>query len=232
MERHTAKADDGPLGRGYGDSCGAAHGLELIGERWALLVVRELMLSPKRFTDLRAGLPGLSANVLTQRLEKLEAVGIVERRELPPPAGRAYALTPWGMEAEPVILELGRWAARSPLHDAGQDLSATSLVLSMRTMFRPEQAAGLSLVVAFRVGRETFRATVADGTLSVGPGTADGAAATFVGSAPAVAGALYAGRALADVLADGDLAVTGDVEAARSYLGLFSLPPKVGADAT
>lgn len=221
--------DDALLGRGYGDSCGAAHGLELVGERWALLVMRELMLSPKRFTDLRAGLPGISANVLTQRLEKLEAVGIVERRELPPPAGKAYALTPWGLEAEPILRELGRWAARSPRHDATQDFSAASLVLSMRTMFRPERASGLTLVVAFRVGREVFRAVVAGGELAVGPGSADGAAATFVGSPAAIAAALYA-LPLEAVLANGDLVVTGDRAAAQSYLSLFALPPKVGEE--
>ena len=122
-------------GRIYNDACGTAHGLELIGERWALLVVRELMLGPKRFGDLKADLLGISANVLTQRLERLEANGIVTRRKLPPPASvQVYDLTDWGREAEPIIMTLGRWAARSPGHDPTLPLSGVSMMLSLRTM--------------------------------------------------------------------------------------------------
>src|SRR5215204_4140654 len=85
--------------RTYDDGCAAAHALDLIGERWALLVVRELLLGPKRFTDLRAGLPNASPNVLAQRLRELEAAGIVRRRKLPPPAAsRVYELTEWGQD--------------------------------------------------------------------------------------------------------------------------------------
>src|SRR5436190_12492610 len=105
-----------PERRSYGDSCGIARALDLIGERWALLVVRELVLGPKRFTDLRAGLPNLSADVLAQRLRELDQAGIVRRRKLPPPAGvKVYELTHWGLELEPVLLDLGRWGSRSPL---------------------------------------------------------------------------------------------------------------------
>src|SRR3954464_7006515 len=100
--------------RSYEDACGAAHALDLIGERWALLVMRELMLGPKRFSDLRSDLPGISANVLTQRLEGLGASALLARRRLPPPAStQVYELTPWGYEAEPIVQSLGRWAARS-----------------------------------------------------------------------------------------------------------------------
>jgi len=100
--------------RRYDDACGTAHALDLIGERWALLVMRELMLGPKRFGDIRADLPGISANTLTQRLEGLEASGLVVRRRLPPPASaQVYELTRWGYEAEPIVQTLGRWAARS-----------------------------------------------------------------------------------------------------------------------
>ena len=110
-ERESETTD--PIGWSYNDACGAAHALDLVGERWTLLAMRELMMGPKRFTDLRASLPGISANVLTQRLTKLEAVGVVERVTLPPPAGRAYQLTPWGYEARPIFMVLGRWG--SPL---------------------------------------------------------------------------------------------------------------------
>ena len=101
--------------RSYDDGCAGAHALDLIGERWALLIVRELLLGPKRFTDLRTGLPGISPNVLSQRLEELERVAVVRRRKLAPPAGAwVYELTDWGKELGPIIIEPGRWGARFP----------------------------------------------------------------------------------------------------------------------
>src|SRR3954464_3984245 len=101
--------------RSYVDGCAGAHALNVVGERWALLVVRELLLGPKRFTDLRAALPGLSSNILTQRLLDLEGAAVLRRRRLAPPAAASvYELTDWGRELETVIVELGRWGARSP----------------------------------------------------------------------------------------------------------------------
>ena len=140
--------DDRILGmairRTYADGCAAAHALDLVGERWALLVVRELLLGPKRFTDLRAGLPNASPNVLAQRLRELEGAGVVRRRKLPPPAAsRVYELTDWGMELEPVITRLGRWGARSPSKPRDAALGVDSLILSLRTMFDPRAADGL-----------------------------------------------------------------------------------------
>src|ERR1041384_3799854 len=130
--------------RSYEDACAAAHALDLVGERWALLVMRELMLGPKRFSDLRADLPGISANVLTQRLEGLEAAGsVVPRRPPPPPRVQVYELPPWGYESEPIFQALGRWAARSPTHDPSLPLSAVSLLLSFRTMLDPARARGI-----------------------------------------------------------------------------------------
>ena len=122
--------------RWYDDACGTALGLELVGERWSLLIVRELMFGGRRFSELRAGLPGISANILTLRLEGLERVGIVQRRMLAPPASvQIYELTSWGYEAEIVLQELGRWATRSPLHDPTLPLSSASIIMSFRTMY-------------------------------------------------------------------------------------------------
>ena len=105
--------------------------------------MRELMFGPKRFSDLRAGLPGISANVLTQRLEGLEASGLVVRRKLPPPsAANVYELTEWGYESEPIFQVLGRWASRSPAHDPSLPFSAASLLLSLRTMLDPAPGRG------------------------------------------------------------------------------------------
>ena len=146
--------------RVYEDACGAAHALELVGDRWALLVIRELLLGPKRFGDLRAGLPGISANVLTQRLEELEANAVVMRRKLPPPASAwVYDLTPWGQEAEEIVKVIGRWAARSPAHDPSLPISVSSTVMSMRTMIAAYQAKDISGTLGFRLGAEEFVAT-------------------------------------------------------------------------
>src|SRR5687767_11828257 len=117
--------------RSYGDGCAIAHGLDLVGERWALLVVRELLLGPKRFTDLKKGLSNASPNVISDRLRELEQAGIVTRDTLPPPAGsRVYALTDWGRELEPTVLSLGRWAARSPALPADDPMGADSVALA------------------------------------------------------------------------------------------------------
>src|SRR5690349_22075996 len=131
--------------RSYEDACGLAHALDLIGERWAMLVLRELAYGPRRFSGLKRDLTGISANVLTQRLTELEARGLVRKTKLPPPASvQVYEATEWGLEAVPVIASLGRWAARSPLHDPTLPMSHVSLLMSMQTLISPERAKGLS----------------------------------------------------------------------------------------
>ena len=216
--------------RRYEDACGTAHALELIGERWALLVVRELMLGPKRFSDIRADLPGISANVLTQRLEGLEASGLVMKRKLPPPASvQVYELTEWGYEAEPFIQNMGRWATRSPLHDPSRPLSATSLMLSFRTMFDPGRAGDLTAAVGFRLGDETFLVSIEGGRLTAERGDPAEALVVFTGSAPAVAGVVYGGVPIAAMEAEGALTLEGDRKLAARFATLFPLPPKVGA---
>src|SRR3954452_17434821 len=142
--------------RSYGEACRFAHALDLVGERWALLVVRELMLGPKRFTDLRVGLPHASPNVLSQRLRELEDARVLRRRRLPPPAASAvYELTEWGQELEPVLQSLGRWAARSlPESDS---IKVDSFILSLRTLFVPERAADLDVTLALVLDEQPFR---------------------------------------------------------------------------
>jgi len=190
--------------------------------------MRELMLGPKRFSDLRADLPGISANVLTQRLEGLEAAGVLARRKLPPPAGaQVYELTPWGYESEPIFQALGRWAARSPRHDPSLPLSAVSLMLSFRTMFDPSRAQNLDARIGFRVGAESFLARLADGRIVVTRGQLDGADAVFTGAAPAIAAAVYGGQPLDALAAGGVLSLEGDRALAERFVTLFPLPPKV-----
>lgn len=214
--------------RSYDDACGAAHALDLVGERWALLVMRELLLGPRRFSDLRASLPGISANVLTQRLEGLEASGVVARHRLPPPgAAQVYALTAWGLECEPILQALGRWAARSPTHDPTLPLSTISLLLSLRTMLDPARAEGLDWRVGFRFGAETYLGHLAEGAFAIEAGPVEAAEAVFSGPATAMAAAIYGGVPFEALEAQGALRVEGDRPLARRFTTLFPLPPKV-----
>jgi DNA-binding HxlR family transcriptional regulator len=214
--------------RHYDDACGAAHALDLVGERWALLVIRELMLGPRRFSDLRAQLPGISANVLAQRLAGLEAAGIVARRKLPPPAAaQVYELTSWGYESEPIFLSLGRWAARSPAHDPSLPLSAVSLFLSFRTMLDPARARGIDARIGFRIGEETFLARLAKSRIEIARGEIGGADVVFTGSAPAIAAVVYGGLPLEQLCAEGLLSVTGNRALAKRFVTLFPLLPKL-----
>ncbi|MGE5534054.1 MAG: winged helix-turn-helix transcriptional regulator [Acidobacteriota bacterium] len=213
--------------RVYEDGCATAHALDLVGERWALLVMRELLLGPKRFSDLRASLPGISANVLTQRLEDLEAVSIVRRRTLPPPAAASvYELTEWGQESEELFRVIGKWAARSPLHNPKAPLSVASVVMSMRTMFSPKRAGRLSGSLGFRFGREEFVAVVDNGNFSIERGDASSADVIVTGNQNALAGAIYGGVPLKTLEKSGALAIEGDRALLERYLTLFPLPDK------
>jgi len=221
LEKATNSADTATKRRFY-DACGTAHALELIGERWALLVIRELMFGPKRFSELRAGLPGISANVLTQRLEGLEAAHIIRRRKLPPPASvQAYELTDWGYEAEPIIQVLGRWATRSPGHDPMQPLSAASLMMSFRTMFDAVRGKWINATIGFRLNGEDFVARIANGKIAIKRGDAAGADVIFAGQPKAIAAVVYGGAPLET------LDVKGDRALAARFTGLFPLPPKI-----
>ena len=218
---------DGGEKRWYDDACGTALALELIGERWALLVVRELLFGPRRFGQIRANLPGISANVLTQRLEGLEASGVVVRRRLPAPADvQVYALTDWGLEAETAIRELGLWAARSPRHDPFAFLSTASAMTSLRTLIDRRAAAGMAMTVAFVFPDDGFVARLEDGDLKVARGEAIAADVTFTGDTMALRRTIYGKHGF-----DGDdlLAVAGDRAVAQAFVDLFALPDKVGA---
>jgi DNA-binding HxlR family transcriptional regulator/putative sterol carrier protein len=211
--------------RTYDDGCAAAHALDLVGERWALLVVRELLLGPKRFTDLRSGLPHASPNVLAQRLRDLEAAGVVRRGKLPPPAAsKIYELTEWGRDLEPVIIALGRWGVRSPTKPPDAELGVDSLILSFRTMFDPDRAEGLDASYELRLGEDRFRAEVAEGRLEIERGNAEQPDATVEADAGTLAAVVYDDLELDDTLSSGDLRIKGDRAAVERFLALFPLP--------
>jgi DNA-binding HxlR family transcriptional regulator len=214
--------------RWYDDACGTALGLELLGERWSLLIVRELMFGGRRFSELRDGMPGISANILTMRLERLERVGVIQRRTLPPPASvQIYELTPWGYEADVILMELGRWAARSPLHDPTLPLSAASLLMSFRTMYSSARAKNERATIGFRFG--TDGVVIDFGPDGVRPRRAEpqGCALTIAADPMAVAAVVYGGRPIADAQVSGDVVLTGDEKLFNRFVTWFPLPEKV-----
>ncbi len=207
--------------RGYDDACGTAHGLELIGERWALLVLRELMLGPRRFSQLRADLPGLSANVLSQRLAELEERGLVRRTRLPPPASvQVYEATAWGLEAEPIVQTLGRWAARSPRHDPTLPISGVSILLSMRTMIATERARDLEAHINFRFGDDLYTGHLHSGGIEIVRGEHPSPDLAVTAEPQAWAGVLY-GKAPLDIIE-----WSGDRQLLDRVIDLYHLPPK------
>lgn len=211
--------------RAYQDGCAVAHALDLIGDRWAMPIMRELMLGPKRFTDLRASLPGISANVLTQRLEELEAASVLVRRRLPPPAAsQIYELTDWGRESEILFQVLGRWACRSPTMQPGMPMSNVSVVLSMRTMIDRSRIGDLDATIGFRFGEEEFRAVLKDGDFTIDRGPAEGADVIISGDQNALAAVVYGGQSFDDM--SPALKVEGDPALAERFVQLFPLPPK------
>lgn len=216
-------------GRWYDDACGTAFGLEVVGERWALLIVRELMLGGRRFSDIRRELPGISAKVLTERLDGLERAGVLTRQISPPPhSARLYELTEWGYQAEGVMQELGRWAARSPLHDPTMPLSPVSLMMSIRTMINREKAAQLAGNIGFVIGRDMFLAVPSGDTVAIRRASAlDEAHAIFEApAAPVLAAAFYGPAPFEELEAGAGLIVTGDRALAHSFADLLELPPK------
>ena len=204
---------------------GIPRALDRVGERWALLVVRELMLGPKRFTDLKTGLPHASPNVLAQRLRELERAGVVRKRRLPPPAAsQVYELTEWGAELEPVLVALGRWGARAPLDPECMGMSVDSHLVSLATLFDPSLVGDFEASLELRMGEDVFHVLIAGGEIDAGRGapTSPDAVLTLE---PGTLLALIHGEISVDgALDSGALALDGDREAIERFVGLFPLP--------
>jgi DNA-binding HxlR family transcriptional regulator len=210
--------------RTYGQRCAAAHALDLVGDRWALLVVRDLLLGPKRFTDLRTGLPGASPNVLSQRLRDLEEAGVVRRRRLPPPAAsRVYELTPWGHDLEPVIAALGRWGVRSPRMPRDIPMSVDSFAVALRSLFDPSRARGLDATLRLRVRDEDFTLGVSGEGLELERGEPRSPDAALAGEPESLAALVWSDAPLAS-LEEAGLTVEGDRAAVERIRGLFPYP--------
>ena len=208
----------------YDDACGLAHALDLIGERWALLVLREMMFGARRFSELKADLPGISANVLTQRLTELEARGLIRKTKLPPPASvQVYEATTWGLEVAPVIGSLGKWAARSPKHDPTLPISHVSVMLSLQTMIDPARAQGINGHLGFRLGEASYVAVLDGGRLEVERREIADCDVIFTAAPAELTAVIYGGAPLETIGAEGDMNL------AKRFITLFPLPPKAGA---
>lgn len=212
--------------RTYGDPCGIARALDVIGERWALLVVRELLLGPKRFTDLRTGLPHVGPDVLAQRLRELERAGVVRRGKLAPPAAaRVYELTDWGRQLEPVVLGLGRWGSQAPFPSDHAELGVDALVLALKTLFDPDRVDGLvGTTYELRLGEERFTVRVGDAALDASRGPATDPAATIATDPGVLQQVLWHGRPWREAVRAGELEIGGDHRAGARFLRMFPLP--------
>jgi DNA-binding HxlR family transcriptional regulator/putative sterol carrier protein len=204
-----------------------ARALDVVGERWALLVVRELLLGPKRFTDLRAGLPNSKPSVLAQRLRELEKGGIVRRRKLGPPVGsRVYELTDAGHELEPIVIALGRWGRTLPTQP-GAAHGVDSLVLALKWRFDPEVAGDLSASYGLRLAEDRFRIDVADGRIEIQRGDAEAPDAIIEASPKTLEEVIIDGRDLTEAVRSGDMRIEGDQGLASRFIGLYTAPQPV-----
>jgi DNA-binding HxlR family transcriptional regulator len=209
---------------GYGQYCGLARAVETLGERWAFLIVRDLLVAPKRFSDLQRGLPGIPNNVLTKRLDDLEQAGVIRRRVIPrPERGIAYEMTEYGRELEDILIALGRWGAKSMKEPRpGEIITTDALISALRATFRPESARGIKAAYELRVGPIVIYARVSNGKLQTGPGPIE-RRDLVIEASPAIR-ALMAGELTpADSIASGNIHVTGDEKLLETFARIFRI---------
>ncbi len=228
--------------RRYDDPCGIARALDVVGDRWALLVVRELIFGPKRFVQLRDGLHGISPNVLSQRLRELEDTGLVRRDVLAPPASVAiYELTDRGRALEPVLLELGRWGSQQEM-TSSNELSVSAVLLALKTVFQPDPFQpdpfqpdpfqpdpfqpdpSTEATVALRINGEWYRLTVNDGSIQVVQGRAERPVVTIETDVATLRAITLGRQPLTEAERDGRLRLTGDQATAERFARLFRVP--------
>ncbi|MEU8248879.1 winged helix-turn-helix transcriptional regulator [Nonomuraea sp. NPDC048916] len=214
--------------RTYNQYCATARTLDIVGERWTLLLIRELLTGPKRFSDLQHSLRGLGTGLLSARMKTLEHRGLVRKVTLPPPARTpAYALTPAGADLAPVVLGLARWGLKWAMGEPreGEAFHPGWAVLGLQACFQAEAAAGLRVVYEFRVGDEVFHARVHDGTLETVHGPAQYPDVVLTTDELTFRDIAAGGTTLADALKDGSASASGDRAALRALRTLFRLPP-------
>lgn len=210
--------------RGYGQYCGLVRAAEIVGERWSLLIIRDLLVSARRYTDLRKGLPGIPTNILASRLKELEGAGVVHRRLLPRPNGSVvYELTDYGKELDEIVLALGRWGARSLAEPEPADIvTVDSMIMALRSTFRADAARGVRLGYELRFGDVIIHAVIDDGRLEVAEGGLPNAD-LVIESGPAIKALMAAELSPADALAGGSVRVVGEPELLTRFVEIFRI---------
>ncbi|HEY8599222.1 MAG TPA: helix-turn-helix domain-containing protein [Thermomicrobiales bacterium] len=210
--------------RTYGQFCGVARALEVVGERWALLIVRDLLVGPRRFTNLRRGLPKIPTNILAARLQELEDAGVVRRRALPRPAsGVVYELTAYGEELEPVILGLGRWGAQSLGMPREEEIvTADSMIMALRTTFQPEAARGMQASYECHFGAVVINARIIDGRLAVAAGPLPDADLVLTATGP-INPLLTGALSPTEAIERGLVRITGDPVWLERFVSVFRI---------
>ncbi len=213
--------------RSYNQFCALACALDVVGERWTLLIIRELLAGPRRFKDLLNGLPDVSTNLLSERLKCLEQQGILCRRVLPPPAGSAvYELSVYGRALEQAVLELGKWGSRLlPASLEGVALpSLGAAALAIKAFFYPEQAQGVHETYELHLGNEVLQVQVNDGELCVQQGQALKADVVFRTDMQIFMG-LFSGQMKPDdAVSRGLIQIEGDPRALSRFLNFCRVP--------
>lgn len=213
--------------RSYNQYCGLAYALDVVGERWTILIIRELFAGPRRFTDLMDGLPSISTNLLTERLKSLELQGVLIRRTLPPPAASTvYELTPLGQALETSLLELGKWGSQFvPAEANGATLlNVGSYALTLKTFFRPEQAQGIDETYELHIDNEVLQVQIKAGEIHVQQGETRPADAIFQTDMPTYLALLMHQIQPDEAIAEGLVHVKGDPTALSRFLDLCGLP--------
>ena len=210
--------------RKYEDACGIARSLDVIGERWALLVVRELVFGPKRFTDLRTGLRGVSQNVLSQRLRDLETVGVIRRTVLGPPAStQAYELTELGRALEPMLVAMSRWGALTPVA-TGADMSNDAFALALKALHAPGGDGDFRGRVRVRLVRDAFDVRIDGERIDVARAVGADPELVIESSESVLRAVMFGRRTIDDAIEAGELTITGDRTRAMAFLDRFALP--------
>lgn len=215
--------------RSYDQYCAVARGLDVLGDRWTVLIVRELLLGPKRYKDLLEGLPGIGTNLLAARLRELEKIDVVMRGVLPPPAGSAvYELTESGHELEPVLHAIGRWGHRF----LGKPRSTDTLVpgayfVAMRSVFHSDLAGGLSETYEFRIGDRVFEVRVHDGACTTRDGPANVPDVVMTMDVETLNGLVFQEIAPSDAIERGLVDLKGARQALERFVKLFAFRPRV-----
>lgn len=210
--------------RAYSQYCGLARAAEIVGERWTLLIVRDLLVAPKRFSDLHRGLAGIPTNVLTARLKSLEEEGVVQRRLLPRPTSAiVYELTEFGRELEPVVIAFGRWGAKT-LGEPRPDevITPDSMVMAMRSTFRPEAAHGVRAGFELRMGPVVIHTIVEDGKVAAAEGPLPDAD-LVIEAGPGIKAVMAGELTPAQAVENGVVRLTGDEALFGRFAQIFRI---------